>query len=716
MNEIIFGKKNLEKIVSIEPKDSSVEIFYEKTPGTITSEFFPHKSWLLSNQCLDKNFVKLKGNLHFQYGRQFSTREEFTKHRQYYKKYEPFSIWNPKESCAVKDGYSCFLGMSPEDISLLSFDLETTGLDPTAEDSRILLISTTYRAKDKIISRLFSFDAYTNQGEMLLDFCKHVQKLNPSILLGHNIFGFDLKYMQAIADYENISLNLGRDGSSIKFDSYEKKFRVDGTRDLHYTNCSIYGREIVDTMFLSIRADIGRKYNSYGLKKIIEQEGWELPGRTFYDASQIRFNYTDKVEWEKIKKYCIDDALDAITLYDKFIPPFFYMNQSVAKGGFQNLLQSATGSQLNTIMMRAYLQQGHSLPKADMESKFEGAISEGFPGVYNNCLKLDIASLYPSIMVEYGIFPRSKDPMEYFPFLVKYFREERLKNKKLAKETGEDYYSHLEQSQKISINSLYGFMGAPGLLFNYVEGAAEVTRRGRGILSKGMQIVKENGFSIANVDTDAILFYKNSQEEIQKEEQEDIQGIINSAFPENISWEHDGYFPRAIILKAKNYILKDEAGKVKYKGSALRNPSLEPALKEFLNRIVEMMLNEQTDFESVYKEYVKEILCIQDIKRWVTRKTLSSTTFKSLRTNETKVLSAIENTEYVEGDRIYTYFREDKSLGLAENFNNDYDKKTLLVKLYKTGERFSTILNTKEVFKNYGLKRNEKELNDSIQS
>lgn len=505
MNELIFGKKNFQKIVSLEPQDNSVEVFYENSPGIITSEILPHKYWLLSSQKLDGNFVRLKGDLNYCYGRQYVSREEFVKQRSYYKAKDKdiFTIWNPKESCAVKDGYSCFLGMTPEDVSLLSFDLETTGLDPHSEDAKILLISTTYRAGKNQISRLFSFDNYINQANLLADFCKYVQECNPSILLGHNIFGFDLKYMNVIARKNDIPLLLGRDGSEAVFENYEKKFRVDGSRDLHYNNCTIYGREILDSMFLSIRADISRKYASYGLKAIISQEGWELPGRTFYDATKIRFNYTNPIEWEKIKKYCQDDALDSITLYDKFIPPFFYMNQSVSKGSFQSLLQSASGSQLNSIMCRAYLQQGHSLPKTTESKAFQGAYSLGVPGFYKNCVRWDVASLYPSIMVQYSVQNLEKDPNGCMLQMLEYFLAERLKNKKLAKETGDIYYKHMEQTAKQFLNSTYGFLGAPGLNFNSPKEAGEVTLKGRQILDRAILWATSKNYSdwAKNADT-----------------------------------------------------------------------------------------------------------------------------------------------------------------------------------------------------------------------
>lgn len=711
-NKLIYGKKGIQRIVSIEPSDNSIEIFLEKSPGQIISQIYPHKYWLLANQKLSENFQRLKGDLHYKFGRLYDNRADFLKARSYYKSKDTFSVFNPKEAIAIKDGYSCFLGMKPEDVSLVSFDLETTGLDPNAPDAKILLISATYRSGNNIIKELFCYDKYSSQKEMLEAFCEFIQTYNPSIILGHNILGFDFNYIRIIAENVLAELKLGRDGSSPQFDDYERKFRVDGNRDLPYKDVRIYGREIIDTMFLSIKADIGRKYNSYGLKPIIAQEGWEIPNRVFYDSSQIRHNYTNPIEWEKIKQYCIDDSLDAITLYDKFCPPFFYMCQNVAKGSFQSVVNSASGSQLNSIMLRSYLQEAHSLPAADLPYHFEGAISIGNPGIYQNFMKLDVSSLYPSIMMEYNIHPKDKDPKGFFSQLVGYLREERLKNKELAKTTGEEYYKHLEQSQKIAINSLYGFMGAPGLLFNHIPGAAEVTRRGREILTKGMDYVKSKGMVIANVDTDSILFGYDTFQPIPRLERETIQKGFNEQFPSSISWEDDGYYPKVIIAKAKNYILQDETGKVKYKGSSFKSPTLEPALQEFLRAIINAILKDETNYTEIYLKYVREINNITDIKRFASRKTISNKTLESERTNESKIRDAIEESDYVEGDRIWTYFKSDKSLALVENFDGNYDKNVLLSKLYKASLRFETVLDTKSLFLNYSLKRSQKALEE----
>jgi DNA polymerase elongation subunit (family B) len=239
-------------------------------------------------------------------------------------------------------------------------------------------------------------------------------------------------------------------------------------------------------MFLSIKYDIGRKYESYGLKNIIKQEGLEKEKRTFYDASKIRENYKDPIEWEKIKQYCIDDAEDALMLFELMIKPFFFLNRSIPRS-FQSLMESASGGQLNSMMVRAYLQQGHSIPKPSEKVKYPGAISIGNPGNYSNCVKWDVASLYPSIMLNYRIENKEKDPKGYMLEILDTFTNERLKNKKLAKETGNSYYDSLQNSQKIVINSIYGFLGTDGINFNYPEGAALVTKYGREILEKAIE-------------------------------------------------------------------------------------------------------------------------------------------------------------------------------------------------------------------------------------
>jgi hypothetical protein len=219
-------------------------------------------------------------------------------------------------------------------------------------------------------------------------------------------------------------------------------------------------------------------------------------------------------------------------------------------------------------------------------------------------------------------------------------------------------------------------------------------------------------FIISACDTDSITFSKEDMSEFSPEEVNILLNEINSQLPQLVKLDLETVYDKILVLKAKNYILL-ERGKIKYKGSALRSPKLEKALTEFIHRIVDSILYEKNDYVSIYNEYAKEIMNITDINRWATRITVSAKTLESTRTNETKIMDALEGSEFVEGDRRWVFFKEDESLCLAENFSGDYNKSKLLEKLYKTAMRFSTVLD-KSQFINYKLKKNNKSLIDLL--
>jgi DNA polymerase elongation subunit (family B) len=222
------------------------------------------------------------------------------------------------------------------------------------------------------------------------------------------------------------------------------------------------------------------------LKKIIKQEGLEIKNRQFYNASTIKDNINDPIERKKIIDYAIMDGDDALALFDLMIGPLFYLTQSIPKP-LQTMVESASGGQLNSLLVRNYLQDGYSIPLGDQGNRFEGAISDSWPGIYHNTWKVDVASLYPSIILQYDIFPKRKDPRGYIRYILEYFRSQRLENKRLAKDSGKRQYKDLSEVGKVIANSIYGFYNAPRLNFNYPEGAEQVTRRGREILNTAIK-------------------------------------------------------------------------------------------------------------------------------------------------------------------------------------------------------------------------------------
>lgn len=495
MSDIIYGKNGLTNIVSCEVDDGNIELFFEKD-GKVTSEIKPFKYWMVSSLPWSKDWVRLAGNQNYKYIYKTTEKRDFYGVSSSLKGKDVWKVSNLKEMAMLMYGFTYFKGLKHNEVSVLSFDIETTSLNHD-DSAKLLLISNTYRnSLGNKERKLFAYDDYSDEGEMIADWCSWVREKNPTILTGHNINSFDLPYLNFIANKYDQALDLGRNESAVTFNNYESKFRKDGSQSLHYHKANCYGREIIDTMFLALKYDIAeKKYESYGLKQIVKQEGLEVKDRVFYDASRIRYNYENPVEWSKIKEYCIYDADDALNVYDLTVPAQFYWTQMVPKS-FQAVVESATGSQINSMLVRSYLQHGESLPARSEAKEFEGAYSGGIPGIYSNCIKYDVASLYPSIMIQYEVYDKNKDPKGNFLSMIKYLTNERLENKRLAKETGNSYYKNLEQAQKIGINSGYGFLGASGLLFNSPKLAAFVTEKGREILNKAVQWATGNDITV----------------------------------------------------------------------------------------------------------------------------------------------------------------------------------------------------------------------------
>lgn len=97
----------------------------------------------------------------------------------------------PVEQYLMLSGRVYFRGLNYEDIHRLQFDLETTALDP--QRGRIFLIAV-------MDNRGFSavLDAPTQEDEprLIRELCALIQERDPDVIENHNLFGFDLPFLE----------------------------------------------------------------------------------------------------------------------------------------------------------------------------------------------------------------------------------------------------------------------------------------------------------------------------------------------------------------------------------------------------------------------------------------------------------------------------------------------------------------------------------------
>jgi len=220
---------------------------------------------------------------------------------------------------------------------------------------------------------------------------------------------------------------------------------------------------------------------------------------------------------------------------------------------------------------------------------FEGGYTRSFrEGVYRHVLHFDVASLYPSLLLQMGRNPKN-DTLGVFIPLLRSLREYRLLYKQRAR-TGateaERAEAQARQSAfKILINSFYGYLGFSGARFGDGELAAEVTRQGRELLQGLIEAFGQHGGLILEADTDGI--YLSSEKYYA--DPDALLGLVASVLPPGIELECDGRYPAMLCYKAKNYALYD-GQTITLRGSAFRSRGIEPYLQRLTDRLIHYLL------------------------------------------------------------------------------------------------------------------------------
>src|SRR5690606_3196680 len=146
-----------------------------------------------------------------------------------------------------------------------------------------------------------------------------------------------------------------------------------------------------------------------------------------------------------------------------------------------------------------------------------------FTGVTGPIVYADVESLYPSIMLNYGVRPE-RDRVGVFQDLLRHLTTLRIETKRQMR-TAESHSARGEldarqSSFKILINSFYGLLGFGVALFNDYSEADRVAKIGQDILRKIIAQIREDGGRIVEVDTDGVFFVPPSQVKGKRAEQE----------------------------------------------------------------------------------------------------------------------------------------------------------------------------------------------------
>jgi DNA polymerase, archaea type len=412
-----------------------------------------------------------------------------------------------------------------------------------------------------------------------------IKERDPDVIEGHNLFRFDLPYLVARAKKLKTKLDWGRSGGFLR--SRPSRLQI-AEKTIDYPKFTIDGRHFVDTFLLAQfydvgmrslagfeRADVARHFDLCDSEEISALGGKELQRAYLGDS-------------ETFRRRALCGVREARALSDLLSPSYFIQAQ-IFPYNYQDVIVRGNATRINALFLREYFRQRHSIPELPMVRAFEGGYTDiFFAGVARNVWHCDIASLYPSVMLQFECFPTT-DQLQIFRHLLTDLRTFRLEAKaKMRAERDPAKQHHLQALQntfKILLNSFYGYLGFAQGHFADFDAAARVTQIGRDLLKKMIEWLNTHGAQVIEVDTDGIYFVPPENIDI-----DDLQKNLAKELPPGIDVEIDEQFDAMFSYKAKNYALLTNVGDVIIKGGALKSRGLEKFQRVFLEEMIKLIM------------------------------------------------------------------------------------------------------------------------------
>lgn len=597
---------------------------------------------------------------------------------------------NPVEQYMVLDGVYQLSGLEFDEITRAQLDIETTGLEPEASDAGILMIAVSLNGQHAEVFRADDMP----EPDMIAALNDWIDRHDPDVIEGHNIFNFDIPYLVARSQVFRQSLTWGRDGSPLR-QAGTRRFKA-GARSIPFDAAYARGRHIIDTYQQIQRYDYGGTLNSYGLKEAIRELGLERADRQHVAGENIsRVWQSDP---QRLVHYAIDDLRDIDLLSRLSLPTEFYQARMLPSP-LQDVAVGGPGEKVNDLLVRAYVAARQSIPAPGPARSYPGGYTEvRSVGRFAPVVKSDLESLYPAIMLADRIAPESDEMNVFLPLLLS-LTSQRLDAKRgAAAATGYERarLNGVQSSLKVLINSFYGYLGYSRGYFNDFSAAERVTLRGHDIIGQVTDLLEEEGAEIIEIDTDGVYFQPPVSVTDEDAEMNMVEQV-SDRLPDGINLAHDGRWKAMLSLKLKNYALLGYDDRLQLKGSSLRSRRDELFIRQFIQSAALIFLkgDAEENVRQLYLDVARRILDREMQPDEIARvETITEQTFRSASTR--KLADALGSERI--GERVAVYQRATGELARIALYDGDEDQQYLLRRLKAATERFRPLYTSDDRF------------------
>jgi DNA polymerase elongation subunit (family B) len=596
-NTLLFGSDPTPRIVAIELGETgTVKVYRREKDGSITTDTEPfHPFVWCDSDVTDLNIdaEKLAGDLRYGWRISVDSWKELIALRNGLKNAGRsfFALSDPVQHYLTHTGRTLFKGLAFEELRRLQLEvLSVAGIDDPGEGEHLMSIALSDNSGWEELIVVDPAKVEESERATLKRLTAIIKERDPDVIEGHNLFRFDLPYLVARTRKAKVKLDWGRSGGFLR--SRPSRLQI-AEKTIDYPKFTVDGRHFVDTFLLAHFYDVGMRSLS-GFERIDVAQHFGLCNSADVSSltgKELQREYLADSERFRTRALCAVRETRAVA---DLLSPSYFIQAQIFPYNYQDVIVRGNATRINALFLREYFRQRHSIPEMPMVRGFEGGYTAiFFTGVARNVWHCDIASLYPSVMLQFDCFPVT-DQLQIFRHLLTDLRTFRLEAKasmRSAKDRAQQQYFHaLQNTFKILINSFYGYLGFAQGHFADFDAAARVTQIGRDLLQKMIDWLNARGAQVIEVDTDGIYFVPPASANA-----DELRDALARELPAGIEVEFDEQFDAMFSYKAKNYALLTRDGEVVIKGGALKSRGLEKFQRVFLEEMIKLIMEGKPD-------------------------------------------------------------------------------------------------------------------------
>lgn len=522
-------------------------------------------------------------------------------------------------------------------LSLCSFDIETD-----VRTHQIISIAAIYSHNEQQKQQVWMLanpewqtppDAQkvivlANEKHLISEFIHWIQQQDPDVLIGWNVIGFDLSFIEQRCKKFNLPFDLGRNNERATILAAQSPQQLPVAR--------VPGRVVMDG--IDTMRSASWSFESFSLEFVAN----ELLGRGKLihgeqnKIDEILRQYQESPQ--QLADYNLEDSQLVLEIFQKTDLVAFAIERANLTG-LQIGRSGGSVAAFDTLYLprlhRCGFVAGDIGDYEDAQHSPGGYVMDSLPGLYKNVLVLDFKSLYPSIIRTFKIDPlglavadeegipgylggRFSRQQHILPDLIAHLWQARDKAKR-------DHNAAMSQSIKIIMNSFYGVLGTTGCRFFNPKLASSITRRGHDIIKESKRCIEQYGYKVIYGDTDSVFVWLGDEmDEIEcRQTGDELAEKLNLWWQQKLTKEYQ--IESFLEIEFETHFLKfimptirgsEKGSKKRYAGLIRKNKKLEIVFKGLetvrtdwtrLARDFQQELYRRIFHEEPYEQYVREV-------------------------------------------------------------------------------------------------------------